>query len=119
LDEQPRPGATAVVDDVTPLEREGFAGPEALVGEHAHQRGVGGLELAADCLDGLGRARVDRLVADVRQPAHPEHGVPLAPAPLDGAVEGALEQPERAVDRRHAGAVGPQRCGVGVDRLAA
>jgi hypothetical protein len=44
--------------------------------------------------------------------------VPTEPAPLDRAVEDALEYAERPVDRRRAGAVDAQARGVGVDRLA-
>jgi len=118
LDEQARSRVSAVVDDVAPLKRERLARSEALVGEHAHERGVRRAELRTDRLDRLGGARVDRLVANVGQPPDAEHGIPLEATPLDRAVEDALQDAERPVDCGRAGTVGAERGGVGVDRLA-
>jgi hypothetical protein len=74
------------------LQREGLTGPQTLVREHAHQRCIRRPQLSADRLDRLRRARVDRVVADVRESPHTEDGVPMEASPLDRAVEDALEQ---------------------------
>jgi len=95
----------AVVEDVSPLERVGLAGSESLVGQYADERGVLPVELRADCLDGLGCARIDRLGTAVGEAARADDRVPVETTPLDGAVEDALEQPERAIHGRNAGAL--------------
>ncbi|HEY7017638.1 MAG TPA: hypothetical protein VH297_04145 [Gaiellaceae bacterium] len=107
-----------VVEDVAPDERVGLGRTEALVGEDADEGSVLRVELLADRLDCFGRPGVDRLGARVRDAVHADDGVPAEPAPLDCAVEDALQDAERPVDRRSAGAVDAQACGVEVDRLA-
>ncbi|HEX3686911.1 MAG TPA: hypothetical protein VHU60_04945 [Gaiellaceae bacterium] len=111
-------GAAAVVEHVAPGERVRLAGPKPLVGEHADERCVLLIELPADRLDYLGRPRVDRRSAAVAESPGADDGVPGEAPPLDGAVEDALQEAERAIDRRDAGAVESQLGAVAVDRLA-
>ena len=79
-DDQPRAWLAALVEHVGPGERVGLAGAEALVGEHADEGGVLGVELAADQLDRLGCACVDRLGTGVGEPPCSHHRVPGQPA---------------------------------------
>jgi hypothetical protein len=111
-------GAAAVVEHVSPGERVRLAGPQPFVGEHADERRVLLVELPADRLDDLGRPRVDRRGAAVAEPAVPTTGFQASRRHSTARWKTALQEAERAVDCRDAGAVESQLGAVAVDRLA-
>src|SRR5689334_19223615 len=107
-----------LVEQLAPDQRVRLSGSDTFVGQDADERSDALPTLRLGRLDGLRRARVDGVRARVRDPADADDGVPREPAPLDGPVEDALEEGERAVDGRRSGAVDPDLCCIGVDRLA-
>ncbi|HMI99713.1 MAG TPA: hypothetical protein VK488_07775 [Gaiellaceae bacterium] len=118
LDAQALSWTAAIVEDVAPDERVRLGRAQALIGEHADERGVLRVELRTDRLDRFRRARIDRLGAGVCDTANPDDGIPTEVSPFHGSVEDALKDAKRSVDRGRAGAVDAELCRVGVDRLA-
>jgi len=113
-DAEPVAGPTTI-EDVSPFEGERLARAQAFVGEDAYESGIGEANRAsgralddrgANGLYLLGRARVDRRVAHVRKANEPDDWVRRQPSPLDCSSEDTLQDRQRSVGRRRAGARG-------------
>ncbi len=99
-----------VLADVAAFEPDGFAGTDAGVGEHTHQRGrevvAGGEERTADGLNGRRVQHLDRAEPPLARLADDGDGVALGLAPLDAEREHRLQQHHRSTYGLAADALG-------------